>query len=80
MCSDINKKTISSTLLIIGYIILILVYWTIYTDIQEPNEEGVDPVGFLFRFGIELKEAVFAGTFLYAVVIFLSRKNFLVLT
>ncbi len=51
-----------------------LVYWTIYTDIREINEGNSE--GFLFRFGIELKDAIFAGTFLYAVVIFLSRKKF----
>ncbi|SHN36649.1 hypothetical protein SAMN05216179_3719 [Gracilibacillus kekensis] len=75
-CIEINKKTISTTLLIIGYLILILVYWTIYTDAQKPSEGGVDPVGILFRFGIEIKEAVYTGAFLYAIVIFLNRKKF----
>ncbi len=51
-----------------------LVYWTIYTDIGEINEGNSE--GFLFRFGIGLKDAIFAGTFLYAVVIFMSRKKF----
>ncbi len=76
MSIEINKK-ISFTLLLISYIILILVYWTVYIDMREPNEEGIDPVGILFRFGIELKQAISTSAFLYIIVIFLNRHKIL---
>lgn len=75
------SKLINCILIILGFIIIVLIFITISTNITFPFEETpdtIDPdtIGILNRFGIQIKYAVLASTSLFLTVILLNKKNF----
>lgn len=73
------SKVVNSTLLLLGFLITILIFTTISAEfyIHPPRHEPV-PIGFLHRYGIQIKYAVLTSTLLFVIVIFLNRKEYLV--
>lgn len=74
-------RVVNSVLIFLGFIILILIFFTIWTNITFPYEEmpdTIDPdtIGLLNRLGIEIKYAVLASTSLFIFVILLNKKRF----
>jgi len=73
------SKIINSILLVLGFIIMILVFFTIWTEpFLPPPEPEPAPNGSLHRYGIQIKYAVLTSTLLFVIVILLNRKETLV--
>lgn len=74
------STVINSILNVLGFIIIVLIFSTIWTNITFPYEETpdtIDPntIGILNRLGIQIKYAVLASTSLFLTVILLNKKN-----
>lgn len=73
------SKVINSILNVLGFIIMVLIFSTIWTNITFPYEETPDTIdlntiGVLSRLGIQIKYAVLASTSLLTVIL-LNKKN-----
>ncbi|ALX47674.1 hypothetical protein [Lentibacillus amyloliquefaciens] len=74
------SKVINSILIVLGFIIIGLIFSTIWTNITFPFEEipdTIDPdtIGILNQFGIQIKYAVLTSTSLFLTVILLNKKS-----
>lgn len=75
-----SSRVINSVLIVLGFIIIILIFATIWTNVTFPFEEtpdtiDSDTIGILNRLGIQIKYAVLTSTSLFLTVILLNKKN-----
>lgn len=74
------SKVINSILIVLGFIIIALIFTTIWTNITFPFEktsDTIDPdtIGILNRLGTQINYAVLTSTSLFLTVILLNKKN-----
>lgn len=75
------SRVVNSVLIVLGFIIIVFIFTTIWTNITFPYGEmpdTIDPdtIGILNRLGIQIKYAVIASSSLFVFVILLNKKRF----